>query len=58
MASVRVVHLTSGDPPLMTRIAICGAGAIGGCLGAQLALAREDITLVACGDRHIRPVLS
>ncbi len=34
----------------MTRIAIFGAGAIGGYLGVQLALAGEDVTLIARGD--------
>lgn len=33
----------------MTKICIYGAGAIGGYLGAQLALAGEDVTLIARG---------
>ncbi len=35
------------------RIAIFGAGAIGGYLGVQLALAGEDVTLIARGE-HLR----
>ncbi len=36
-----------------TRICIYGAGAIGGYLGAKLALAGEDVTLIARGE-HLR----
>ena len=36
------------------RIAIVGAGAIGGYLGAKLALAGEDVTLIARGANLTR----
>ncbi|MDD9877546.1 MAG: hypothetical protein OXR84_08915 [Magnetovibrio sp.] len=34
------------------KIAICGAGAIGGYLGAQLALGGKDVTLIAQGKHR------
>ena len=56
MASITDLNSAQGSQPQVAcDVCVVGAGAIGGFLGAKLALAGEDVTLIARGE-HLRAI--